>query len=307
MLQYSAMKTLLVLAAGMGSRFGGLKQLEPVGPAGEVLLDYSVFDALRAGFDRVVFVLRKDFEADFRRVIGERYESRVAVAYAFQDLADLPGRRGAPAGRVKPWGTGHAIWAARAEIDGPFLTVNADDFYGPGAYMTMAKFLESAGSDEAALVAYRLDRTLSEHGTVSRGVCQAAGGSLAGVEECTGIRRNENEALEGIGSDGAPRQFSGRERVSMNFWGFGPGIFGALEELFGRFLDAGGLSDPRSEFYIPAAVTDLVNEGRLKVSLQETEESWFGVTYREDRAAVAKALESRVREGLYPTNLGGEL
>lgn len=301
------MKTLLVLAAGMGSRFGGLKQLEPVGPAGEVLLDYSVYDALRAGFDRVVFVIRRDFEKEFREKIGARYEPRVEVGYVFQDLADLPGGRKMPEGRTKPWGTGHAIWTARTGIDGAFLTVNADDFYGPGAYMTMARFLETAGLDESALVAYRLDRTLSENGSVARGVCQAGpGGSLAGVEECTEIRRGEN-GLAGIGSDGTPREFTGRERVSMNFWGFGPGIFGALEELFGRFLDGGGLENPRAEFYIPTAVTDLVKASRLKASLHETEESWFGVTYREDRAAVAKELESRVREGLYPANLGEKL
>jgi len=307
MLQYFSMKTLLVLAAGMGSRFGGLKQLEPVGPAGEVLLDYSVYDALRAGFDRVVFVIRRDFEKEFREKIGARYESRVEVGYAFQDLADLPGGRVVSTERTKPWGTGHAIWAARTEINGAFLTVNADDFYGPGAYMTMARFLERAGPDEAALVAYRLDRTLSENGCVARGVCQAgSGGALSGVEECTEIRHGER-GLTGNGSDGTPREFTGSERVSMNFWGFAPGIFGALEELFGRFLDGGGLGNPKAEFYIPTAVTDLVKVGKLKASLHETEESWFGVTFREDRAAVAKELESRVREGLHPVNLGGKL
>jgi hypothetical protein len=307
MLQYCFMKTLLVLAAGMGSRFGGLKQLEPVGPAGEVLLDYSVYDALRAGFDRLVFVIRRDFEEEFREKIGSRYESRVPVEYAFQDLADLPGGLEVPEGRTKPWGTGHAIWSARTEIDGAFLTVNADDFYGPGAYMTMSQFLQTAESDEAALVAYRLDRTLSENGSVARGVCQAgADGFLTSVEECTEIRRT-GLGMEGIGSDGSPRQFSGRERVSMNFWGFGPGIFGALEDLFGRFLDAGGLQNPKSEFYIPTAVTDLVKEARLKVAFHQTEESWFGVTYRDDRDAVAKELESRVREGLYPASLEAKL
>jgi len=300
--------TLVVLAAGMGSRFGGLKQLVGLGPCGETLLDYSVHDALRAGFNRVVFVIRRDFEGEFCEKVLSRYRRRVDVALAFQEQHDLPGGRQCRVERQRPWGTGHAVWAARHAVTTPFLVVNADDFYGTAAYATMAGRLQGAefGGNGVgiALVAYRLGKTLSENGSVSRGVCSVDdGGRLLRVEEHTQIARGPDGKIFGIGPTGVRVALGEETLVSMNFWGFGVGVFKVLEGLFADFLDTGGLADARAEFYIPTAVTAMLSCGHDQAEVLTTEGSWMGVTFREDAPRVVEALAGMVRRGEYPSPL----
>ena len=301
--------TLLILAAGLGSRYGGLKQLDPMGPAGETLLDYSVFDALRAGFDRVVFVIRRDFEAQFRAEVGGRFEERVEVGYAFQTLDDLPDGRQVPTARRKPWGTGHAIWSARGSVRTPFAAVNADDFYGRDAYRSLAGFFAGQGAAPAdgrarfAMAGYRLDRTLSAHGSVSRGVCVVDGaGRLQTVEEHTGIARGADGVIRGTPTEGAPVVLSGQEAVSLNCWGFTPEVFPLLESGLEQFLAARG-QEEKAEYYIPAAVTGMIGSGYAQVEVLATSATWFGVTYREDKGLVTAALEELTRAGEYPPGL----
>jgi len=293
--------TLLVLAAGMGSRYGGLKQMDPVGPSGETLLDYSVFDAVRSGFTRVVFVIRREFEEDFRENIGSRFEDRIDVGYVFQQLNDLPDGFSVPEGRVKPWGTGHAIWCARTAVDSAFLAINADDFYGADAIAGVGSFLsaEPLESTRYCMAGYRLAATLSPSGHVSRGVCEVSNqGDLIHIQEFTRIERTPLEIVNQ--EDGA--RFSGEERVSMNCWGFAPGIFAGLEELFAAFLSKHGNGE-KSEFYIPAAVADLIQAEKAHVRVLPVESQWFGVTYREDRPTVTSALSGLVSKGDYPSPL----
>lgn len=293
--------TLLVLAAGMGSRYGGLKQMDPVGPSGETLLDYSVFDAIRSGYSRVVFVIRRDFEEEFREKIGARFEDRVDVGYVFQQLNDLPDGYAVPGGRAKPWGTGHAIWCAREAVDGPFLAINADDFYGRAAIEGVGDFLatQALHSTNFCMAGYRLESTLSANGTVSRGVCEVSEhGLLVGVREFTRIGRG----AAGVQDETDGRMFSGHEMVSLNCWGFTPAVFAGLEELFSAFLAQHG-DEEKSEFYIPSAVADLVEMDRATVRVLPVESPWFGVTYREDRPLVVKALEKLGSAGDYPTPL----
>ncbi|MEI8312745.1 MAG: NTP transferase domain-containing protein [Verrucomicrobiota bacterium] len=288
--------TLLVLAAGMGSRYGGLKQMDPVGPSGETLLDYSVFDAARAGFSRVVFVIRREFEEEFRENIGSRFEDRIDVGYVFQQLNDLP-----EVGKVKPWGTGHAIWCARTAVDSAFLAINADDFYGAGAIAGVRSFLsaEPLESTHYCMAGYRLAATLSPSGHVSRGVCEVSNqGDLIHIQEFTRIERTPLEIVNQ--EDGA--RFSGEERVSMNCWGFTPAVFAGLEELFAAFLAKHGTGE-KTEFYIPAAVADLIHAGKADVRVLPVESQWFGVTYREDRPTVLKALAGLVASGEYTSPL----
>jgi dTDP-glucose pyrophosphorylase len=298
--------TLLVLAAGMGSRYGGLKQLDAVGPAGETLLDYSVFDALRAGFNRVVFVIRRDFEGEFRRRVGASYERLIEVGYVFQDLHTLPAGFSPAPSRVKPWGTGHAIWCAREEVDAPFLAINADDFYGSAAYQTAAGFFQQADGPEEparfAMVGYRLGQTLSENGRVSRGVCAAdVAGYLETVQEFTGIESTSDGAIQ-TAPDGQVTRFSGQEIVSMNFWGLTPEVFPLLERGLRGFLLARG-AEEAAEYYIPSAITGMIEQGTATVTVLRSESQWFGVTYREDKATAVAAIERLVSEGVYPANL----
>jgi NDP-sugar pyrophosphorylase family protein len=277
----------------MGSRYGGLKQIDPVGPSGETVLDYAVFDAARAGFGRVVFVIRKELEEAFQSTVTAKYTGRIAVSFAFQSADDLPRGVGAPGGRDKPWGTGHAVWCARASLDGPFAVINADDFYGAGSFLRLAAFLKEAEGARFAIVGFRLAKTLSENGAVSRGVCREEGGRLVSITE---------EKAIGRAQVGPGRRFSGNEIVSMNFWGFTPAIFGGLEAGLRVFLAASG-SDPRAEFYLPSAVSDLVSEGKASVEVLPSEDPWFGITYREDRPHVAAALRELVGKGAYPATL----
>jgi NDP-sugar pyrophosphorylase family protein len=293
--------TLLVLAAGMGSRYGGLKQIDPVGPSGETVLDYAVFDAIRAGFGRVVFVIRREFEALFREKIGAHYAGRIAVDYVFQDLDALPAGCAVPAGREKPWGTGHAVWCAREAVREPFAVINADDFYGEDSFRQLARFLAAPsvaattdGRAEFALVGFRLANTLSEHGAVSRGLCATGpDGRLASITEHTGI----------VAADVGPgRSFGGDETVSMNCWGFSPRLFAGLDAQFCAFL-AARTGEPKAEFYLPAAVSALIARGEAEVRVLPTASAWFGVTYREDKPRVMAAILERVRAGSYPERL----
>jgi len=290
--------TLLVLAAGMGSRYGGLKQLDPVGPGGETLLDYSVHDALRAGFDRVVFLIRRDIEKEFRAMIGARYEGKIAIGYAFQQLDDLPPDFKPPATRTKPWGTAHAVWCARDTITAPFAAINADDFYGADSFRQLGQFLASvdpaAHPATFAMAGYRLDKTLSEHGTVARGICEVGGeGLLRGVEELTDLARRPDGAI--AASD---RTFAPDTPVSMNFWGFTPQVFPLLENVLRAFLTQHAASE-KTECYIPSAVADMVAAGSATVRVLPTDADWFGVTYREDRPRVVESIAKLMAAGSY--------
>ncbi len=297
---------LVVMAAGIGSRYGGLKQIDPVGPEGEAVLDYSVFDALRAGFDRVIFVIRRDIEDVFRSVLGYRFEARADVRYVFQELGQLPPGFSVPAGRQKPWGTGQALLCAAGQLDGPCAVINADDFYGAESYRLLADFLRApaptSGPDVYAMAGYQLQSTLSAHGTVARGVCSTdAEGYLASVEELTAIDRGP-EGVRHREPDGSFRHLSGREVVSLNCWGFAPSIGPHLRRLFAVFL-AQNAGDLKAEFYIPAAVNDLIKEGKARVKVLPTTASWFGITYQQDRPFVTESIRALIRAGAYPDRL----
>ena len=297
---------LVILAAGMGSRFGGLKQVQPVGPAGELIIEYSIFDARRAGFGRLVLVIRKDIEADFRASIGRRLESRIDVSYVFQEMGALPAGHQAPAGRTKPWGTGHAVLVAREAVRGAFAVINADDFYGASGYSELAGHFARTAPGEAgyAMVGYPLSQTLSEFGTVSRGLCATdAGGRLRKITEVTKIERTPAGA-QYADAAGQPRPLTGGEIVSMNFWGFTPAVFPQLEKLFGDFLQRSG-SDPKAEFYLPTAISTLNERHEAGVALLQSRDSWFGLTYREDLAAAQAAIRALVAAGKYPAPLWG--
>jgi len=280
----------------MGSRYGGLKQIDPVGPSGETILDYSVFDALRAGFGRVVFVIRRDFEAMFREKIGAKYAGRIAVDYVFQSVDALPPGYAVPVGREKPWGTGHATWCAREALREPFAVINADDFYGADSFRQLARFFTQAKGPTAAMVGFQLANTLSENGAVSRGVCDvAADGTLRGVTEHTGILPTE----VGLGL-----KFAGETIVSMNCWGFTPDVFPRLDERFRTFLDRALTENSlKAEFYLPGSVSDLIARKEAAVRVLPTASSWFGVTYREDKPRVVAALAGLVESGQYPQKL----
>lgn len=296
--------TLVVLAAGMGSRYGGLKQVDPVGPSGEAILDYSVYDAIRGGFGKVVFVIRKDFEAEFKEKVGKKYEGLVAVDYCYQDLADVPAPYSVPAGRTKPWGTAHATRAARHVVKEPFAVINADDFYGRDALAKLGGYLSSVdpSSLHFAMVGYRLDLTLSENGSVARGICDiTADGSLRGVTEMTKLVR-AGEKAENREDEANPVAVPLDARVSMNCWGFTPVLFGELEARFAAFLAARG-TELKSEWYIPFVVDELIREGKADCRVLPTDSAWFGVTYREDRPAVVSAIAALVAAGDYPANL----
>jgi UTP-glucose-1-phosphate uridylyltransferase len=292
---------LLVMAAGMGSRYGGLKQMEPVGPGDETIIDYSVYDALRAGFTKLVFVIRRDIEADFRLGVGRRFEHLLPVQYVFQELDHLPAGFAPFPNRKKPWGTGHAILMAADAISSPFAVINADDFYGRDSFAILAAHLRQE-HPSYAMAGFILRNTLSEFGAVARGVCsEDAGGFLAGVTELTKITR-AGEGAVNTDSSGRPRALSGGEIVSMNMWGFTPGIFSHLRREMGEFLRREG-QDEKAEFYIPAVVNDLIRRGQERVKVLRTPESWFGVTYREDRPRVIEGLRQRIEAGVYPERL----
>ena len=300
--------TLVVMAAGIGSRYGGLKQVDPIGPNGEIIIHYSVYDALRAGFNRVVFVIRRDIEAAFRETIGAEIERRADVSYVFQELADLPPGFSLPAGRVKPWGTAHAVLCCKGVVKTSFAAINADDFYGAGAYRALAGYLSTAhdqvGLRDYSMVGYVLRNTLSEHGHVARGVCEVTrGGYLRGIRELTHIEMlpdgvkylDEHDNWAALAADSP---------VSMNFWGFSLSLFDELEERFPRFLER-NIDNLKSEFLLPTLVGDLIRDECARVKVLPTDERWFGVTYQADRPRVQAAVRDLITQGRYPQNLWG--
>ncbi|MEI7947809.1 MAG: sugar phosphate nucleotidyltransferase [bacterium] len=299
--------TLVILAAGMGSRYGGLKQVDPVGPSGETIMDYSIFDAVRAGFTRVVFVIRSDFEEIFKHTIGAKYRNLVDVDYAYQSIDDLPIGYSVPSDRSKPWGTAHAIYAARDVVKAPFAAINADDFYGQDAFRTLAEFLsreEASSGSHFAMVGYLLEQTLSENGSVARGVCKIRkNGLLETVTEMTKVVRVPG-GVENQEKFDEPVKLTGQERVSMNMWGFTPQLFDALAERFPQWLEMNA-QNSKAEWYIPFVVDELVKEGQADVVVLPTESSWFGVTYREDKPRVVEAIQKLVNTGVYPSQLLG--
>ncbi len=299
--------TLLVLAAGMGSRYGGLKQMDPMGPNGETVLDYAVYDAIRAGFTRVVFIIRKDFAEAFREGVGARFEEKITVDYVFQQLDDLPEGFSVPEGREKPWGTIHAVRAARHAVSGPFAVINADDFYGSDAYQRIATYFKEAADSSDALshycmVGYHINKTLSDHGDVNRGICTDDNGFLKDVEEVTEISRADDGKIYGNGLDGNRREVSEDSVASMNFWGFGHEFFAQIEDHFTAFLKERG-TEMKSECYIPTLVDELIREGKADCRILETTSSWFGVTYPDDKPHVVEAIGQLIDSGDYPSPL----
>ena len=299
--------TLVVLAAGMGSRYGGLKQLDPVGPSGETVMDYSVFDAMRAGFDRVVFVIRRDIEEAFKQVIGSRYAHKVNVEYAFQRMDDLPGGFPVPADRAKPWGTAQAVYAARTLLHEPFAVINADDFYGADSYRQIAAYLKNPpkanGKIRGVISAFVLENTLSENGAVSRGICSVgSSGMLEKVVEHTKISRRADGKIVNVNDDGSETVLAPDAPTSMNCWGFLPEFVDELEALFRQFLAEHG-KELKSEFYLPFAVDALIRAGKAEVSVATSRSSWYGITYKEDKPAIMAALKHLVDSGEYPGRL----
>lgn len=300
--------TLLILAAGMGSRYGGLKQVDPMGPHGETVLDYSVFDAKRSGFGKVVFVIRREFEDEFRTKVGSRFDKHIPVGYVYQSLDDLPAGFKVPDGRVKPWGTTHAVLAAEKAIQEPFAMINADDFYGRDAFAKLAENLRKPrpgdGIGHYSMVGFQLKNTLSEHGSVARGVCTGRNGRLASVTEMTKIVKTGVGARNEEDPD-HPVELTGSELVSMNFFGFTPALFPQLHDAFREFLGSldkhGG--PLKAECYIPKVVDALINTRKAEVEVLETSGCWFGVTYPEDKAIVVASIRKLVDSGEYPAPL----
>lgn len=285
--------TLVVMAAGMGSRFGGLKQMEPVGPNGEVILDFSAYDAIKAGFTKIVFVIKHEIEADFKAIVGNHIAEKIKVEYAFQEVNDLPEGFTCPADRTKPWGTAQAILSCKGIVNEPFAVVNADDYYGKTAFKKVADFLREDGNDYA-MVGFRLENTLTENGYVSRGVCEIEDGILTSVTERTKILDCKFTEDDGVTWE----QLSPDSVVSMNLWGFKPDLFGYIEEGFKAFLTE-KINVPKSEYYLPTVVSQLIDNGEKQVKVLVAEDKWYGVTYKEDKPNVVAALTQMVNNGLY--------
>ncbi|MBC8003830.1 MAG: NTP transferase domain-containing protein [Verrucomicrobia bacterium] len=295
--------TLLILAAGMGSRYGGLKQVEPVGPNGETILEYSVYDAIRAGFGKVVFVIRESFAEDFKTRFESKLACKIEIEYVYQEIDKLPQGFTVPGNREKPWGTGHAILMARDVIKEPFAAINADDFYGAEAYKVIAGFLtQSVEEDKYAMVGYRLDKTLSEFGGVSRGICQTDENNfLTRIVETHKIRQ-EGDVILCESADNATVELGNDETVSMNFWGFHPSVFTNIENQFIDFLKA-NIDAPKSEFYIPFVVFEMIKAGQVKVEVLKADSPWFGVTFQEDKPFVVDQIQKLTDQGVYPAKL----
>ena len=288
--------TLLIMAAGMGSRYGGLKQLDSVGPNKETIIDYSVYDAIRAGFDKVVFVIRKEFHNEFRSLITDKYLGKIKVEFAFQELENLPADFSCPEGRKKPWGTGHAILSAKDIIQEPFVAINGDDFYGLESFKVVADYYQNGGS-EFSMVAFQLDNTLSDFGSVTRGLCTLKGNKLDTVIETGGLIMSE----KGMRSDRSIH-LNGKEPVSMNVWGFTPDLFGYLESMFIQFLKEEG-DALKSEYLIPSVVNNLIQTDKKSVHILHSSAKWFGVTYKEDKSYVMEEIKKLIKDGNYPKNL----
>lgn len=296
--------TLLILAAGMASRYGSLKQIAGFGPSGETIMDYSIYDAIRAGFGKVVFIIRKDFAGDFKEIFEPRLKGKIEIDYVYQEMDHFLNGFQIPAGRTKPWGTAHAVLCAQSAVQEPFAVINADDFYGRNAFEKAYQFLtESCNAQTYAIIGYQLANTLSDHGTVSRGVIQVSDkGELAGINERTKVAR-ENGVIQ-YEEQGEKFELPEDTKVSMNFWCFDPGVFPVTEKMFHAFLET-GINDPKSEFFIPIVADQYVKEGSGVIKVIPTSSQWFGVTYKEDAPVVKKSVDDLVASGEYPSNLWG--
>lgn len=295
--------TLFILAAGMGSRYGGLKQLDGLGPGGDTIMDYSVYDALRAGFGKIVFVIRHDFEQEFRDKVISKYEGHIPVEVVFQDINALPGGYRPNPERTKPWGTNHAVLMGKDVIKEPFAVINADDYYGMESFKILADFLRSVEGKKNCycMVGFKIENTLSENGGVSRGLCQVSPeGNLTGVKECHGIQKKDGKMIQVV--DGEEVPFPEDGTVSMNMWGFTPDYFDYSEKSFLNFLKEHH-DDLKSEFYIPTVVNELINDGTVSLKVLKTPSKWFGVTYAADRPATVEQFRKLTDEGLYPEKL----
>jgi len=288
--------TLLIMAAGMGSRYGGLKQLDEVGPSGETIIDYSVYDAIQAGFSKVVFIIRKDFEDAFKSKISNKFSNDIQVEFVFQDIHLLPTGYSAPKERIKPWGTGHAILCASNVIDGPFNAINADDYYGRESFKTIVDYYKN-GNDSFSMVAFQLEKTLSDFGAVTRGLCSVKDDHLISVVETENLIKSNT----GVSSN-SDLDLKGNEPVSMNMWGFTPTIFDYLNEMFELFLSK-NIHDQKSEFLIPSVINDLINSDSEVVQVLYSKSSWFGVTYKQDKSYVVQQIKKLVDRGFYPNKL----
>jgi hypothetical protein len=303
----SERSSLLVLAAGMGSRYGGLKQLESIGPNGETLMDYSIYDARKAGFERVVFLIRREMRDLFEEQVGGKYRSLLEVEYAYQEIEDLPPSFSLPVDRQKPWGTGHAVWAAREKLkDCSFGVINADDYYGAETFFQLQDTFSASEPNNSllgcAMVGFQLSETLSEHGTVSRGICRTSGESLVSVEEWTEV--GGDELISGTDSKGQVQELKGDEIVSMNVWSFPSSAFSLLQLSFENFLSS--MEDPKKdEFYLPAAVDEWIQSNSAEVKVKKASCRWIGVTYQEDKPRVVKSIAGLVTDGIYPSPLRG--
>lgn len=298
--------TLVIMAAGLGSRFGGIKQLEPVGPSGEIIMDYSIYDAIEAGFEKVVFIIRKDIEKDFKEVIGNRISERIETEYVIQDITTLPEGFSVPEGREKPWGTGHAVLCCKGVVDGPFVVINADDYYGKEAFVKVNTYLKNPEAIKEkynfCMAAFRLGNTLSENGTVTRGVCSVDENQvLMDVNETFDIRK-EGDMASAM-RDGEELRISLEQPVSMNMWGFTAEFIDELDARFADFLAGIEGNELKAEYLLPSIVDDLIREGSARVKVLDTKDKWFGVTYQNDKELVRKSLEHLVEEGVYPKKL----
>lgn len=296
--------TLFVLAAGMGSRYGGLKQLDGLGPHGETIMDYSIYDAIRSGFGKVVFVIRKDFEADFRTKILSKYENHIPVEVVFQTLDKLPEGFVCPEGRTKPWGTNHAVLMGKEVINEPFAVINADDFYGRNSFEVIAKELSQpkTGKGDYCMVGFRVGNTMSESGSVARGVCENTDGYLSTVVERTAIEYNDKHEITFTDENGKLQILDPNTPVSMNLWGFTPDYFEFSEKYFIDFLKE-NINTPKAEFFIPLVVKELINKGDAKVKVLDTDSKWFGVTYAADRQGVVDKFAELHANGEYPEKM----
>ncbi|MBU8892894.1 MAG: nucleotidyltransferase [Bacteroidales bacterium] len=296
--------TLLVLAAGMGSRYGGLKQLDQVGPSGETIIDYSVYDAIEAGFNKIVFIIRKDIEKDMKELLFDKYSKKIKIEYVFQELNKIPEGVELPADRVKPWGTGHAVLMAKDIINEPFVVINADDFYGKSAFKVVANYMQSKQDNlkgKNCMAGYLLKNTLSEYGQVSRGVCEVNDqNELVEITERTKIGWKNGKIV--TDNDGNDLELNGDVYVSMNFWGFTPDVFSELEAEFIKFIDENA-SDIKSEYYIPSIVSHQMNNSLATFKVLEATDQWFGVTYKEDKPLVINKINELTHTGEYPEKL----
>lgn len=297
--------TLIVLAAGIGRRYGGLKQIEPIGPNGEILLDYSVYDALDAGFERLVFVIRRDIEAAFRQKVGRTIERQCDTRYVYQEMESIPEGFSVPRNRQKPWGTAHAVLTCRDTIDAPFGVINADDFYGRSSFRELAEFLEDVEEEgiRGCAIGYPVENTLTDHGSVTRGVCTVnSDGSLVRIDERTNVRRFE-KTVKASDDNEHWLDIPLRTLVSMNMWGFSPTLFAELDARFRQFLARDSQTLETAEYPLPEVIGDLVQEGRAHITVIPTSEQWLGVTHREDRATAQQGIRDLIARRIYPENL----